>query len=185
MSSQRTVYIKFFARVDGNSINTLMNIVDQKIREGVQKFVILISSLGGTVFHGLSAYNFLSGAPVEIDTHNFGSVDSIGVVLYLAGKKRYSVPDARFLIHPVSLEYSNVRKEEKQLEEDLKGLRIDIENIAGVIAKGTGKSEEEIVKAMSDRTTLSPEQAISFGLVHEIKRDLFPAGAELISINTA
>lgn len=180
----RTLYIKFFAGVDGNSINALMNIVDQKLREGVQKFVLLISSPGGTVFHGLSAYNFLSGIPAEIETHNFGSVDSIGVVLFLAGKKRYSVPDARFLLHPVSTGFQgNVRMEEKQLEEVIKGLRIDIKNIAAVIAKGTGKSEEEIIKAMSDRTTLSPEEAKTFGLVYEIKSELFPAGAEIVSIN--
>lgn len=180
----RTLYIKFFAGVDGNSINALMNIIDQKLREGVQKFILLISSMGGSVFHGLSAHNYLSGIPAEIETHNFGSVDSIGVVLFVAGKKRYSVPDARFLLHPVGINFQgNARMEEKQLEEAIKGLRIDTDNIAAAIASGTGKSEEEIKKALSDRTTLSPEEAITFGLVHEIKKELFPKGADIISIN--
>ncbi len=183
-NEKRTVYVKFFGGIDKNSVNALMNIVDQKLREGVQKFIILISSPGGSVFHGLSAHNFLSGMPAEVETHNFGSVDSIGVTLFLSGKKRYSVPAARFLLHSVSTGFqANVRLEEKQLEEAIKGLQIDIDNIAAVIANATSKSEEEIIKAMSDRTTLSPEEAISFGLVHEIKKELFPIGAELISIN--
>ena len=181
---QKTTFIKFFAAVDGNSINSLMNIVDQKFREGTQRFVILISSPGGSVFHGLSAHNFLKGIPVEIETHNFGSVDSIGVAIFMDGSKRYSVPDARFLIHPVTWGFgANLRLEEKQIEESLKSLRIDAENIAAVIAGGTGKKEKDILKAMHDRTTLSPEQAQKYGLVHEIKRELFPPGAELISIN--
>lgn len=183
-NGKRTLYIKFFAPVDGSSINPLMNIIDQKIHDGVQRFVILISSPGGSVFHGLSVHNYLRGIPAEIETHNFGSVDSIGVVMYLAGSKRYSVPDARFLIHPVSLGFiGNERLEEKQIEEKLKGLKIDAENIAAVIGDATGKKEEEILRKMHDRTTLNPEDALRFGLVHEIKKELFPVGAELIAIN--
>ena len=183
-NGKRTTYIKFFAPVDGNSINPLMNTVDQKLREGVERFVILISSPGGSVFHGLSVYNYLSGIPAEIETHNFGSVDSVGVLMYLAGRKRYSVPDARFLIHPVTYGFvANERLEGKQIEERLKSLTIDAENIAAVIGNATGKKEKEILRNMHDRTTLSPEEAQQFGLVHEIKKDLFPHGAELISIH--
>jgi ATP-dependent Clp protease, protease subunit len=185
-NGERTVFIKFFAAVNENSINPLMNIVDQSVREGVQRLVLLISSTGGSVFHGLSAYNCLKGLPIEIETHNFGSVDSIGVVLFLAGSKRYSVPDARFLIHPVSWGFeSNVRLEDKQIEETLKSLRIDTENIAAVIAASTKKKERDIIKFMHERTTLSPEQAQEFGLVHEIKQQLVPSDAELVSINMA
>lgn len=177
------VYIKFFVGIDSNSINRLMSTIEQKLTEGKKRFVILISSPGGTVFHGLSAYNFLAGIPAEIITHNFGSIDSIGVVLFCAGSKRHSVPNARFLLHGVSANFPNpISLEEKQLEERLKGLRIDIDNIAGVIAATTGKKKEEIIKAMLERTTLNAEQAKEFGLVHEIKKELIEPGAELISI---
>jgi ATP-dependent protease ClpP protease subunit len=91
---------------------------------------------GGSVFHGLSAYNYLKGLPANITTHNFGSVDSIGVVLYCAGATRLSVPQARFLLHGVSANFpQNTSLEEKQLEERLKGLKIDNENIAKVVAR--------------------------------------------------
>ena len=90
------------------------------------------------MFHGLSAYNYFKGLPVSIITHNFGSVDSIGVVLFCAGGKKFSVPQARFLLHSISAGFRNERLEEPQLEERLKGLKIDIENIAKVIAENTG-----------------------------------------------
>lgn len=188
MSSSETVYIKFFAGVDGNTSNALMNIIDQKVIEGKKKIILLISSGGGSVFHGVSLYNYLKGLPAEIEvvTHNFGTVDSIGVILYLAGKKRYSVPDARFLIHAVISNFQgNLQLEEKQLEERLKGLQIDSQTIASIISKGTGKTKEQIIKNMHDRTTLNPEDAKIFGLVHEIKSELFPTGAEVISINAS
>jgi len=181
--STKPVVIKFFAPVIDITINALMGAIDRKMKEGVTNFTILISSPGGSVFHGLSAYNYLKGIPATITTHNFGSVDSIGVVLYCGGSKRLSVPQARFLLHGVSANFpQNTRLEEKQLEERLKGLKIDTENIAKVIAANTGKSAEEVIDAMLERTTLNPQEAQAWGLVHEIKSELFEAGSEVISI---
>lgn len=177
------IVIKFFAPVIDATINALMDAIDQKMKAGQKSFILLISSPGGNVFFGLSAYNYLKGIPADITTHNFGSVDSIGVALYCSGKQRLSVPTARFLLHGVSAQFPQPASlEEKQLEERLKGLRIDLQNIAKVIAVNTGKSQDEVVQAMLDWTTLNPEEAKTWGLVHEIKVELFPPGAEVISI---
>lgn len=179
----KTVVIKFFAPVIDITINALMNAIDQKMKEGVKDFTILISSPGGSVFHGLSAYNYLKGLPATITTHNFGSVDSIGVVLYCGGSNRLSVPQARFLLHGVAANFKQPTSlEEKQLEERLKGLKIDLENIAKVIADNTGKNVKEVTDAMLDRTALNPEEAKNWGLVTDIKSELFNAGSEVISI---
>ena len=181
--ANNTAYIKFFAGVDQASVNALMGAVEQKLTEGATQIVLLISSPGGSVFHGLSAYNFLKGIPAEVVTHNFGSVDSMGAVLFCAGHRRLSVPHARFLLHAVHASFpQRASLEEQQLEERLKGLRIDIENIAGVIAANTGRSEKQVTEDILNRTTLNPEQAVEYGLVHEIKEELLPAGAQLLSI---
>ncbi len=185
MSTRQTkpVVVKFFAPVIDVTVNALMKAVDQKMRQNASDFIILISSPGGSVFHGLSAYNYLKGLPVTITTHNFGSIDSIGVVLFCAGSKRLSVPQARFLLHGVSANFKqNESLEEKQLEERLKGLKIDMENIAKVISSNTNKSIEQVTAIMLDRITLNPEEAQSWDLVHEIRSDLFEAESEVISI---
>ena len=84
--------------------------------------------------------------------------------------------------YPSHIAYVYLALEEKQLEERLKSLQIDMQNIAGVIAATTRKTEKEIFDAMVERTTLNPEQAREFGLVHEIKEELIEPGADLISI---
>jgi len=109
-------------------------------------------------------------------------VDSIGVILFCGGSRRLSVPQARFLLHGVSAGFQNERLEEKQLEERLKGLKIDLENIAKVIAANTGKTVQDVTNAMLERTTLNPDEAKAWGLVHEVKVELFEAGSEVISI---
>ena len=176
------VVIRFFSPVVEGSINALMQAIDGQMRRGVDEFILLTSSPGGSVFHGLSAYNYLKGIPVRITTHNFGSVDSIGVVLYCGGGRRLSVPQARFSLHTPVVNFQNASFEEPQLVEKLAQLRMDVENIAKVIAANTNRSEEQVIAAMHDRRTLNPEEAASWGLVDAIETQLYPAGATVISI---
>ena len=179
----KELYIRFMASVLPQTTDSLFKTIDLAIKNKYDRVNLLISSPGGSVFHGLSLYNFLKGAPIEVFTYNFGSVDSIGVVIFCAGKRRFSVPHARFLIHGVRMNFNgNVSFDEKQLEEHLKSLKIDQQNIAKVIADTTQKSINEIEEDMNNRTTLNPNESKNYGLVHEIKSELFPMDAELIVI---
>ena len=182
MQSTPTV-IQFFAPVIDITMNALLAAINQKMAQGQRDFILLISTLGGSVFHGLSAYNFLRGTPARITTHNFGSVDSIGVVLFCAGSTRLCVPQARFLLHGVSAQFpQGASLEEKQLEERLKSLRSDIENISKVVAANSHKPVEQVIQAMLDRTTLTPDEAKEWGLISDIRSELYPDGAEVIQI---
>ncbi len=183
MTAKEKFYVKFFAPVLPETVGALMQIVDNKMKAGVKELGLLISTPGGDVFQGLSAYNYLKGIPIKVTTHNFGSADSIGVVMFCSGEKRFSVPQARFLLHGVSVNFNKpVSLEEKQLEEKLKGLQIDIGNIARIIADAVGKNKDSVIQDMLNRTTLYPEEAVKYGLVHEIKTELFEPGAEFYSI---
>jgi ATP-dependent Clp protease protease subunit len=182
MQGKPTV-LKFFAPVLEETVHTLINVVDDKMRQGAREFTLLISSPGGDAFYGLSAYNYLKGLPVTFTTHNFGTVDSIAVVLYCVGSRRLCAPQAQFLLHGVSVTFEqSVSLEESQLEERLKEMRIDAQSIAKVIAVNTGRSVQEVTNAMQARTALTPDEALAWGLVHEIKTELFEIGSEVISI---
>ncbi len=175
--------IKFYAPVNEGTIQKLMTAVDQRVAAGDKELTLLLSTGGGSVFHGMTAYNYLKGLPLELTTHNFGSVDSIGVAMYCSGDKRLCVPQARFLLHPVSMNFNQgASLEEMQLLEKLKSLRVDMENCAKVVAANTGKTVRQVTTAMRRRTTLDPADAKTWTLVHEIRQELFPTGSEVISI---
>jgi len=151
----KETYIRFMATVHQRSTASLLQILDNKLKDKYERIHLMISSPGGSVFHGISIYNFLKGAPFEVYTYNFGSVDSIGVVIFCAGNKRFSVPHARFLIHGVSANFvGNQSLDEKGLEERLKGLQIDYKNIARVIADTAQKPADKVQNDMNNRTTL-------------------------------
>jgi ATP-dependent Clp protease protease subunit len=180
----KEAYIRFFSPVHAQSTSQLFHVLDRKLKEKCERIHLMISSPGGSVFHGLSMYNFLKGAPVQVYTYNFGSVDSIGVVIFCAGERRFCVPHARFLIHGVQANFvGNQSLDEKGLEERLKGLQIDYKNIARVIADTAQRPADKVQDDMNNRTTLNPQEAKDYGLVHEIKSELFPIDADLAVID--
>lgn len=162
-----------------------MRAIDQRIASGATHIHLMLSCPGGSVFHGLSLHNFMKGLAIQISTYNFGSVDSIGVVLFCAGTKRYCVPSSRFHIHGVKLNFQGqgvIAMDEKAMEEHIKLLKTDYTNIARVIAGTTGRKEQEVVEDMNNQTSLLPEQAREYGLVHEVKTQLVPANANMTVI---
>ncbi len=181
--SKKTIYIKFFVGINRNTIAKLTKLVQEKLKEGVERFVLLISSSGGNVFAGLSGYSFLKGIPAEVITHNFGSADSIAAVLYCAGSRRFCVPHARFLLHGIGFDVTSpTRFNEKILDERIKSLKVDRENISRVIADNSGKSIADVERDILEGTVLNSDQACKYGLVHEIKTELFEKGAEVVEI---
>jgi hypothetical protein len=54
--------------------------------------------------------------------------------------------------------------------------------MAKVIAMNSGLEVDEVVKAMFERTTLNPDVAKDWGIIHDIKTELFYEGDEVISI---
>ncbi len=183
--ANKTTYIRFFSGVNAKTVKVLMQTVEQKFKEGAERLVIFISSPGGNVSAGVSAYNFLKGIPMEVITCNFGDAHSIAVILFCAGSKRLCVPHARFLLHGIGFNITTpTRFDERSLDERIKGLRLDRETIASIIADSTGgkKKAKDVDKDILSNTVLNSQQAIDYGLADEIKTELFPKGAEIISI---
>lgn len=175
--------IRFLAPVNNQTSDQLFRAVDDLLAQGTTKIRLLLSTPGGSVFHGLSIHNFLRGLPIEVDTYNFGSVDSIGVVIFSSGTRRFTVPHSRFLIHGVKFNISGKSSmDEVQLSEYLKSLQIDQHNVAKVIADTTAKDVAEVERDMNNRITLSPDQAMAYGLVHEVKVALLEPGMQLTTI---
>lgn len=184
MENKKNITIKFFSPVNMESASALMQVIDQAIKEGISQITLLLSTPGGDVAAGISLYNYLKGIPIEkIITHNFGSVDSIGVVVFCAGSERFSSPQARFIIHGIQINFNQPTSlEESQLAEKLDGMKMDIENISKIIAKNTNKDSKDVETAMQNKIVLNPEAAKEWGLIGKIQTQLFNTNSQIISI---
>lgn len=178
----RSVVLRLNGPINNSTINSLMNIIDSKMQEGVRDFVLLLSSHGGDTAAGLTGYNYLKGLPVKITTCNIGTVSSIATILYCTGKQRISVPYTKFLVHEPYWTFQQSSLDEGEIDEILKRLTLYKQNIAKVIAVNTGKTIPEVLSIMRQRTTFTPDEAVTWGLVHEINSELFDEYSEVISI---
>jgi len=176
-------YIRLTAPITPQSTQRLLQVIDQKYQAGVRKLHLLLSTPGGSVAHGIAIYNFLKGIPMDVICHNFGTVDSIGVIIFCAAEHRYSVPNARFFLHPVGMDIDRLtRVDEHWLSEQNQSLTIDQENIAKIIGLTAGKDYRAVLKDIGDRKSLAPEEAKEYGLVQKIKPELMPLEADFVPI---
>ena len=97
-------YIWFSAEVSQSSTASLMATTTNLVASGFKEINLMISTTGGSVAEGFNLYHYLRGLPVRLVTHNVGSVDSIGNVVYLAGTTRYVSPQATFMFHGVTVQ---------------------------------------------------------------------------------
>lgn len=180
----KQMFIRYLAPVTPQSTEHLLQCIDHGVKQGIQELHLLISSPGGSVLHGISLYNFLKTVPFQTYTYNFGSVDSIGVVLFCAGTKRFCMPHGRFLIHPVQFNLQNTQQyDHKKMLEIVKGIEIDQYNIIKIISDTIQKSPEIVYEDMMDRLTLNPDEALQYGLIDGKRVAPIPNGATVYSIS--
>lgn len=183
MGARRPVAIRFLAAVDAFSIHALLSAVDQQIQAGAERLTLLIGTTGGSVLHGLSAYHYLRGLPVEIVTHGIGVVGSIGLPLFCAGSRRLTVPGGRFQFHSVHVTLARgERMDHRELAYRAAQAEMESEDIARVVSERTGRSHAEIRASMDAGRALGAEEAADWGLVHEVRPTLVEPGSLLVGI---
>ncbi len=57
LMSRKPIVIRFFAPGIKETVQALLNMNEDKMRQGASQFILLISSPGGDAFRGLRAYN--------------------------------------------------------------------------------------------------------------------------------
>lgn len=168
--------IMFTCGVNQVTVNALIGNCLGAINQGATELNIYISSQGGDLVAGFTAYHFLKALPIPVRTHNLSNVESVANIIFLAGSERKANPGCRFLLHPfhwglvgTSVDHSRVSEWSSCLNNDLERF-IDVVEINVDSGKGRDKWKEIISSAtIADATT-----AADWGLVHEIATASYP-----------
>lgn len=179
---KRERWVQFFAPVNGESFGLLVNLLQNAVLDGTERVHLLLSTPGGTVSYGLTLYALLRGLPIEVWTYNVGQVDSIGVVVYCAGKRRLAAPQTRFLLHGIRTPLERGVYTTEQLREIVGEMETDQRNICRVLAESTGQALEKVERDLFHALTLLPEQAREYRLVDEIVTEIIPPQVSLTTI---
>lgn len=126
--------------------------------------------MGGECSYGFSLYNFLISLPVVVRTHNLGTVESMGNIIFLAGERRTACEYSKFLFHPFHWNL-NGSVDHARMSEYAMSLDYDLDLYARIVSERTSCNREPL--DVSEYLKASPQifnatEALRAGLIHDI-----------------
>ena len=136
--------------------------------ENPEKDIYLyINSPGGVVTAGLAIYDTMQFIKPDVSTLCIGQAASAAALLLCAGAhgKRYCLPNSRVMIHQP---LGGFRGQASDIEIHARETLLIREKLNLIMAKHTGKSEDQI-KIDTDRDNfMGPESAKDYGLIDDV-----------------
>lgn len=126
-----------------------------------------INSPGGVVTAGLAIHDTMQYIKPRVSTVCVGQAASMGSFLLAAGEPgmRIALPNARIMVHQPS---GGARGMAADIEIQAREILRMRQRLNGLYAKYTGKSLDEIEKAMDRDTFLEADEAMAFGIVDKV-----------------
>ena len=177
----QTVYVVFSGQIDQMSVQRLINACTNVMGQGVKEVHFLFQCSGGFIGDGICLYNFLRAiTTLDITIYNGGSVSSMGVIAFLAIKKRRTSKFGTFMIHRShrTIEHATAAK----LEEAAASLRIDDARIEAILRKHITLTPEQWKELNYNDMTFNAEDSVRIGFAHEIVEFTPPPGANIFTV---
>ena len=128
---------------------------------------LYINSPGGLVTAGLGIYDTMQYIKPDVSTLCIGQAASMGSFLLAAGAKgkRFSLPNSRIMVHQPSAGFQGQASDIEIHANEVLALK---KRLNEIYSKHTGKSVDEIKKALERDNFMTPEIAKNFGLIDQV-----------------
>ena len=132
-----------------------------------KEIFLYINSPGGLVTAGLGIYDTMQYVKPDISTLCIGQAASMGSFLLSAGTKgkRFSLPNSRIMVHQPSAGFQGQATDIQIHAKEILSLK---EKLNKIYSKHTGKSVDEISKALERDYFMTAEEAKKFGLIDSV-----------------
>ena len=126
-----------------------------------------INSPGGVVTSGMAMYDTMQYINSPVSTLCIGQASSMGSFLLAAGEKgkRYSLPNSRIMVHQPSAGFQGQATDIQIHAKEILSLK---ERLNNIYSKHTGKSADEISKALERDNFMTADEAKKFGLIDSV-----------------
>ena len=128
---------------------------------------LYINSPGGLVTAGLGIYDTMQYIKPDVSTLCIGQAASMGSFLLSAGKKgkRFSLPNSRIMVHQPSAGFQGQATDIEIHANEVLALK---KRLNEIYSKHTGKSVDDVKKALERDNFMTPDTAKEFGLIDEV-----------------
>lgn len=175
------VYFTLTGDVNQQMTGRVFNMFAVAVQQRAPEIHLLLQTGGGSIADGVCMHNYIRNLPVPVHIYNAGNVGSSGVLIYLAGKRRFTAATASFMIHKPST--GNIAGIGGGLLTSVaESMAIDEARTFDILTRDT-KFPDEIIKTYHQRDVhITAVDALSWGLIHEIKDFAPPLGAQVFNI---
>jgi ATP-dependent Clp protease protease subunit len=128
---------------------------------------LYINSPGGLVTAGLGIYDTMQYIKPDVSTLCIGQAASMGSFLLAAGKKgkRLSLPNSRIMVHQPSAGFQGQATDIEIHANEVMDLK---KRLNEIYSKHTGKSVDDVKKALERDNFMKPDTAKEFGLIDAV-----------------
>jgi ATP-dependent Clp protease, protease subunit len=129
-----------------------------------KEITLYINSPGGSITAGLAIYDTMQYVRAPVATVCIGLAASMGAWILAAGTKglRRALPNSRIMIHQPS---SGVRGQVSDIEIHAREVIYLRKRMNEILAKHTGRPEEQIKDDTERDRFMTPDQALEYGLI--------------------
>ncbi|OHA91264.1 MAG: hypothetical protein A2758_02250 [Candidatus Zambryskibacteria bacterium RIFCSPHIGHO2_01_FULL_49_18] len=171
VNSERTV--EWLGGVNFDNLQTVLNKIKKLVEEDpAEEIYLVVNSYGGPTGVGMSFYDAVeSWLRPNLTTVGSGDVDSSGIIVFLAGEKRYLTKNTTLLFHLAGRTFSTEKRfSTADLENILKEDKLKDYQYACVVSDRTNGrySPEEVLNLMKNNTVLTALEAVQMGLAHKV-----------------
>ncbi len=144
-----------------------MQLLFLEAQNPAKEIAMYINSPGGVVTAGMAIYDTMQFIKSPVATLCIGQAASMGSLLLAAGAqgKRYALPNARIMVHQPS---GGVQGQVSDIERHVQDIIKTKRRMNEVYVKHTGKSYDDIERALDRDNFMSADEAKSFGLVDHV-----------------
>jgi ATP-dependent Clp protease protease subunit len=171
--------VHFIGPINHSAVCTVRNLCLKALQSGASEIELHMSTEGGNMTAGFALYFFLKSLPLPLTTHNIGSVESVGVAIFLAGTKRYACPGTRFLVHPLHWGFGDlVAADHSRVSEWRDCLDFDAERYARIFEEATmGAAKPDNIRhnLKASARIYDAAEALEAGIIHEATQARIPS----------
>jgi ATP-dependent Clp protease, protease subunit len=132
-----------------------------------REIFMYINSPGGSVYAGLAIYDTMQHLRAPVGTYCIGMAASMAAILVAAGAKgkRMALPNSRIMIHQPS---SGTRGTAADIEIAAREILDVRERLNRILSEATGQTVEQVAKDVERDRFMSPEEAVTYGLLDRV-----------------
>ena len=131
-----------------------------------ERVLVHINSEGGDIFEGAAIFSLLSQHTGGVDTQVDGVAASVASYIAMVGKQLTMMEGSMMMIHDP---WAIVAGPAVELRKKAEVLDQSSDNMAGVYAKRSGNSLDDVKSIMAAETWYTPVEAVDAGFASEVK----------------